>query len=235
MGKSIAILQSNYIPWKGYFDIIRSVDIFVIYDDVQFTCQDWRNRNKIKTPEGLKWLTIPVHQKGRINKKISEISVAYETNWTKKHWASIYQNYGKAPFFKTYSSIFEGFYATLPERNLLLSGINTQLIALINDILKIPTEIVNSADFNIQGERSERLVSFCQQFDCDHYLSGPAAKNYLDTSLFEAAGIQVEWMDYDSYPEYQQLYGSFEHSVTILDLIFNTGPQALSYLSRKRL
>lgn len=234
MNKSVAILQSNYIPWKGYFDIIRSVDTFVIYDDVQFTCQDWRNRNKIKTPDGLKWLTIPVHQKGRMEKKISEVSVIYETNWTKKHWSSIYQNYSKAPFFKIYSSVFEAFYAGLPEKQLSLSEINLELIHIINNILDIKTEILKSTDYNITGDRSERLVSFCSKLNSKHYLSGPAAKEYLDISLFEAAGIDVHWMDYGNYPEYKQLYGSFEHSVTILDLIFNTGPRALDYLSRKR-
>ncbi len=231
MTRKIAILQSNYIPWKGYFDLMASVDEFIIYDEVQFTRQDWRNRNRIKTADGPKWLTIPVAQKGRMEKNISEIEVLYDSRWAHKHWATICQNYLKAPFFKAFQAPFQAFYEALPERKLSLSAINYELIQIINQILGIHTPILNSADFEMQGDRCQRLIHLCQQRSASHYLSGPAAQSYLDESLFQKAGIEVQWMDYSRYPEYPQLYPPFDHAVSVVDLIFNVGPDALSYLS----
>lgn len=232
MCRTIAILQSNYIPWKGYFDLIASVDAFILYDEAQFTRQDWRNRNLIKTPRGLEWLTIPVEQKGRMEKKISEISVLYQAKWPQKHWASIRQNYAKAPYFKAFKEDFEAFYANISQTNASLSTINYELIQIINKILNIHTPIFHSSDFEIKGDRCERLIGLCKQMNATDYLSGPAAKSYLNEALFQREKIAVHWMDYCNYPEYNQLYPPFEHSVTVLDLIFNTGPEASLYLKR---
>ncbi|HEY0653478.1 MAG TPA: WbqC family protein [Chryseosolibacter sp.] len=225
-GKKVAILQSNYIPWKGYFDIIGLVDEFIVYDEVQYTKNDWRNRNRIKTPTGVQWLTIPVSQK-KLSQKISETEVTF-TNWGRKNWNAIKSNYSKAPFFKTHSEPLEEFYSTSSLTR--ISEINRWLINHICGIVGIETEISDSTQYNLNGDPTERLVSLCKQAGAQVYLSGPAAKKYLRTDLFEQEGLRVEWMDYESYPEYPQLYPPFVHAVSILDLIFNVGNNARDYM-----
>lgn len=224
--KKIAILQSNYIPWKGYFDIINMVDEFILYDDVQYTKNDWRNRNKIKTPQGLQWLTIPVYQKN-LEQKINETPIA-KSNWCKKHWNTILNNYSKSNHFKSYKDIFEDFYMNCNES--YLSEINYKLITIINQILDIKTKIRWSHEFELECGQTERLLSICKQCNADVYLSGPAAKDYFDENLAQKENIKIEWMDYNGYREYQQLNPPFEHGVSILDLIFNEGNNAKSYL-----
>lgn len=225
--KKIAILQSNYIPWKGYFDLINMVDEFVLYDDMQYTRRDWRNRNKIKTPQGLKWLSIPVEVKGKYFQKINETLVS-DKSWSVTHWQTIKQFYSKTPYFKDYKDIFESFYMHNQEERLSL--INGRLIELVNSILGIQTKITWSSDYELVEGQTEKLLGICQQAGADVYLSGPAAKDYFDESLAEKMGIIVEWMDYSGYPEYQQLHQPFEHGVTILDLIFNEGQNATKFM-----
>lgn len=225
--KRIAILQSNYIPWKGYFDLINSVDEFVIYDDMQYTRRDWRNRNKIKTPDGTKWLSIPVEVSGKYLQKISETVVSDRT-WAITHWKTIRQFYSRARYFGEYRQVFEDFYFNTQER--YLSLINLRLIELINSILGIETKISLSSSFDLIDGRTERLLGICQQLGANAYLSGPSAKGYFDEALAEKIGIKVEWMDYSGYPEYHQLYRPFDHEVSILDLIFNEGPHATTYM-----
>jgi len=221
--KKVAILQSNYIPWKGYFDLINMVDEFVLYDDMQYTKRDWRNRNKIQTQHGLKWLTIPVEVKGKYFQKINETIIS-DSGWAKKHWQNIKQVYGKAPYFKEYKDAFEEFYLNTVE--ISLSNINFELIKIINKILGIKTKISWSSDFKLVDGQTEKLLGICQQANADVYLSGPAAKEYFDEILAESMNIRVEWMDYSDYQEYSQLHSPFEHGVSILDLIFNEGPNA---------
>ncbi len=228
MSKKILITQSNYIPWKGYFDAIALVDELLLYDEMQYTKRDWRNRNKIKTPNGLQWLSIPVKVKGKYEQKINETQVS-DPSWGKKHWNSIKHNYQKAAFFKDYAAIFEELY--LNPNTSLLSEINYNFIKSINQLLGIDTPIRWSKDFELKGDKSEKLLHLCQDLNATDYYSGPAAQNYLDSSLFEAHQIQVHWLDYSNYPEYPQLYGDFEHGVSILDLIFNVGAsQAPAYM-----
>ncbi|MFM7488334.1 MAG: WbqC family protein [Cytophagales bacterium] len=227
MSKTVAIVQSNYIPWKGYFDLIRRADAFVLLDDVQYTRRDWRNRNLIKTNNGLQWLTIPVDVKGQFEIKINEVTVA-DPSWAEDHWNKIKQWYGKAQHFKAFAPMIEEAYLSMHESS--LSKINFQFIQLINKILEIETPIFWSHDFNTTNEKSTRLLELCQHLSADRYLSGPAAKSYLDVSLFQQAGMEVEWMDYTGYPIYNQLFGEFAHGVTALDLIFNEGNSAKKYL-----
>lgn len=229
--KKIAILQSNYIPWKGYFDIIGSVDEFIVYDEAQYTKNDWRNRNKIKTPTGVQWITIPVFQKN-LQQKISETQVA-STKWAIKNWQTLKSNYSKAAHFKAVSPKFEEYYTTATDT--YLSQINLTLIKLICSMVEITTTISNSADFQLKGDPTEKLVSLCKQAGARIYLSGPAARDYLRTELFEQEGIAVEWMDYTNYPEYPQLYPPFTHQVSILDLLFNTGMSSVNYMKWSKL
>lgn len=225
--KKVAILQSNYIPWKGYFDLINSVSDFVIYDDMQYTRRDWRNRNKIYTPQGIKWLTIPVDVKGKYFQKINQTQIS-DKNWGYDHWKTLQQFYSKALFFKDYTEVFEELY--LNNNETYLSKININFIKEINKILNIKTQIHQSSNFDLTGDRTDRLVNICQSLGANIYLTGPAAKDYLDESLFDKNGINVEWMDYSAYPEYQQLHTPFEHHVTILDLIFNEGKNSTQFM-----
>lgn len=225
--KKIAILQSNYIPWKGYFDLINMVDEFVLYDDMQYTRRDWRNRNKIKTPQGLKWLTVPVEVKGKYFQKINETQIS-EPDWAVKHWQTIKQFYSKTPYFKQYKGVFENFYLNTNE--IYLSQLNFNLIQVVNEILGIETKIRWSSEFDLVEGQTEKLLGICQQASANVYLSGPSAKDYFDESLAKHMDIQVEWMHYSDYPEYSQLHPPFEHGVTILDLIFNEGPNAPRFM-----
>jgi hypothetical protein len=216
--KKIAICQSNYVPWKGYFDLINSVDEFILYDDMQFTKGDWRNRNKIKTPKGLQWFTIPVNR-NKLSQKINETKVS-DKKWAIKHWKQIKQNYSKAKYFIKYKDIFEELYLTCDEE--YLSQINYKFIAVINEILEIKTKIRFSSEFELVGDQTEKLINICKQCNAHIYISGPAAKSYFDEQLANKENILVEWMNYENYKEYEQLYPPFEHGVTILDLILNT-------------
>lgn len=225
--KKIAIVQSNYIPWKGYFDLISKVDEFILFDDMQYTRRDWRNRNKIKTPQGLQWLTISVEVKGKFLQKINQTYVS-NPNWASEHWKTLSQNYAKAPYFRTYREVFEELY--LGCALLRLSDINYRFICGICKLFGIQTRLSWSSDYNLIEGKTERLVDLCKQANGIEYISGPSAKGYIDHVLFKNAGITLNYMDYSNYPEYPQLYPPFEHGVSIVDLIFQTGPDAPKYM-----
>lgn len=228
MAKRVAIVQSSYLPWKGYFDLIRSVDEFVLYDDMQFTKRDWRSRNRIKTANGLHWLTVPVDVKGKFDQRIRETKVA-DPEWAVKHWQTLRHAYAKSPYFKHYQAAVEAVFAGLASE-ILLSQINYRLINLVCGFLEINTKISWSMDYPQLEGKSERLLSLCQATGATHYLSGPAARDYLDIAMFDRSGLSVSFADYFGYPEYPQMHGPFEHAVTTLDLLFNAGPDAHKYL-----
>ena len=229
--KKIAILQSNYIPWKGYFDIMGSVDEFIIYDEMQYTKNDWRNRNKIKTTNGLIWLTIPVKIE-KLNQKINETKIA-DNKWYIKHKNSLQTNYGKATKFKECKDFIFNIYEQASRLD-YISEINYTFLNELNKFLKISTKISFSTDYNIGDGKTERLINICKQSNSNIYLSGPSAKNYIDEALFTKNNINLEWFDYIGYKEYEQLHPPFEHGVSILDLIFNTGEDAYKYLKSTR-
>lgn len=223
--KKVAILQSNYIPWKGYFDLIAAVDEFILYDDVQFTKNDWRNRNKIKTRDGVQWLSIPVGQ--NINRLIREVELK-DSRWQRKHWSTICHNYKRAPYFESISPLFESLY--LERGYSYLSQLNKTFIEAICGQLGITTRITSSSEYDLTTGQTERLVSLCTQAGATEYVSGPSARDYLDESMFVDSEIKVCWFDYSGYPEYPQLWGDFEHAVSIVDLLFNCGDNTPSYM-----
>lgn len=227
MPKRVFITQSNYIPWKGYFDAINFADEFVLLDEVQYTKHDWRNRNRIVTRQGIQWITIPVSVKDLYHQTINQTLVSSPV-WAKKHWGTFQANYARAPHFQRYAERFETLYLTLNERH--LSRINEIFIREISEILGIETTIRRCESLGMVDGKNERLIDLCDKVGADIYLSGPAARSYLDESLFAEAGIRVEWLDYSGYREYEQLQDGFEHGVTILDLLFNTGPNAPLYM-----
>ncbi|GAW88096.1 hypothetical protein FPS14_contig00002-0007 [Flavobacterium psychrophilum] len=224
--KKIAILQSNYIPWKGYFDLIASVDEFIIYDEMQYTKNDWRNRNKIKTKNGIEWITIPVKVTS-ISQKINE-TLIFDKKWFKKHQATLQTNYAKAKCFNETKDIIFGLYKQAQSKD-KLSEINQIFIKGICDFLDIKTKISVSSDYNLIAGKTERLVDLCRQTNATNYLSGPSARDYIDESLFKEKNIILEWMNYADYKEYKQPNLPFEHGVSILDLIFNEGKNARSF------
>ncbi|HEV8472265.1 MAG TPA: WbqC family protein [Methylomirabilota bacterium] len=227
MPRTVAIVQSNYIPWKGYFDLIRSSDEFIFFDDVQYTRRDWRNRNRIKTKDGLLWLSIPVQSKGRYHDAISDMVVS-DPDWARRHWKTITTNYARALHFKDYADLFAPLYLNSTETYLV--DINFNFIQTICGILGISTKLSKCSDYELVCGRTERIVHLCRQARADRYLSGPSARSYLDSSLFAAAGIELVFVDYSGYPEYPQLYQPFEHNVSIIDLIFNQGSAATHFM-----
>ena len=230
MKKSVAIIQSNYIPWKGYFDIINSVDEFILYDEVQYTNNDWRNRNRIIGANGSFWLTIPVHSSNHFCRPIASIKVAGQ-EWNLKHRKSIRQSYARAAHFESIFPEINGIYLNCAGLH-FLSEINQFMIEAIARLLGIGTKISKSSEYGIDTSlnKTDKLVALCQGAGATHYLSGPSAGCYLDEDLFAKAGISVEFMNYDNYPEYRQLATPFEHRVSIIDLLLNEGPNARNYM-----
>ncbi|MCP4000296.1 MAG: WbqC family protein [Gammaproteobacteria bacterium] len=224
--KTVVVLQSNYLPWKGYFDLIHDADLFVFYDDVQFTKNDWRNRNKIKTSKGLEWITVPVGTGTGL--RIHEVEIK-SAAWQKKHWKTIRQNYAKSPYFNDYREFFEDFY--LGHQWTTLSDMNQHLIRTIaTKFLGISAEFSDSRIYNAPGQKLERLLYILNKTNANRYVTGPAAKDYTNHSQFSFEGIELVWKDYSGYPEYSQRYSTFEHGVSILDLLFNVGPDAPWYI-----
>jgi len=225
----VAILQSSYIPWKGYFDIIHDVDLFIFFDDVQFTKRDWRSRNMIITKNGLMWLSVPVLSKGKYEQRICDVEIDPSQKWQKAHFSSITHNYSNAPFFSLYKDFFRQVYLEMRWSN--LSELNQYLIKAISlDYLGIKTKFGNSSDYDVCGEKHERLLNLVKATGADIYVSGPSAKNYVIEKDYEEAGTEIYWKDYSDYPKYRQLHGEFNHNVSILDLLFNTGKGASHYI-----
>lgn len=228
--KKIAILQSNYVPWKGYFDLIAAVDEFILYDDMQFTKNDWRNRNKIKTPSGAKWLSIPVGQ--NINRRIRDVMLV-DSHWQLKHWRTLELNYRRSAHFEEIEAWLAPLYNDHEYQN--LSALNHMFISSICNYLGIKTQISRSWDYHLIDGKTERLSNICQQAGATDYISGPSAKEYIDEKCFVDAGIRLSWFDYKGYPEYPQLWGEFIHDVSILDLLFNCGggsPKFMRYVNK---
>jgi len=227
--KRIAIVQSSYIPWKGYFDLIASVDEFVLYDDAQYTRRDWRNRNRIKTPHGILWLTIPVNVKGRYYQRVRDTMVS-EPGWAEKHWRSIRASYSRAPYFRTYATALEELFLGTTEQR--LSDVNYRFLSRLCGLLGLRTRLTWSMDYPHDGDATERLVAMCKAAGATTYLSGPSARSYIEAERFTEAGIALEYTDYTGYPEYSQLYPPFEHTVSVIDLLVHTGPEALRFMMR---
>lgn len=222
-----AIIQSNYIPWKGYFDIINSADLFVFHDDLQYTKSDWRNRNTVLGPNGPKWLTIPCGSDE--NRLICEVALN-DSNWQKEHFNLITEYYRPAPYFKSYIPIFEEFYLNHEWKN--LSDLNQYLIKKIcTEYFQIKTRFGDSRPYELRYRKQERVIELVKKIRATTYISGPKAKQYLSEKVFDAENIKLEWMSYDGYTAYPQLWTStFHNNVSVIDLIFNVGPEFKPYM-----
>ena len=223
----VVINQSNYLPWRGYFDLIHDADLFIFLDDVQYTHRDWRSRNRIKNRHGLHWLTIPV---GKCTDQLVNAVRLPAGDWANRHWESIRHAYAASPYFETYAPMISRMLSAAPGQT--LSVFNQACITTIaRDFLGITrTKIVDSAEFQIGAAKQERILALLKAVGATSYLSGPAARDYLEPERFATEGITLEWKDYGGYPEYPQLYSQFEPAVSILDLLFSTGPAAGDYI-----
>lgn len=225
--RKCAILQSNYIPWKGVFDMINQVDTFVFFEDVDYTKRDWRTRNKIKTANGEVWLSVPVKKTAR-GTKIYEIEISQEENWQEKHYKTIVGSYKKAKYFTEYHYLLEEIYLKKKWTN--LSEFNIFTTKLLATALGITTQFVNSAYLATSGIKDDKLIEICQKIGADYYLSGPAAKDYIVNEKFEKVNIELAYIDYSHYHQYPQLHGEFDHYVSVLDVLFNCGNNARDYI-----
>lgn len=228
MAKRVGIIQSNYIPWKGYFDFIDSVDEFVVFDDVQYTRRDWRNRNRIKTANGLQWLTIPVEAKGKYTQLVRETRVA-GNDWSAEHLRALHHAYARAPHYQEHTAWLQALYERAAEFE-FLSDVNLLFMRALCERFGIATPLRLSSEFEIVEGKNERLIAICRQAGATEYLSGPAAREYLEPAAWESAGIALRFKSYAGYRAYPQLHGPFEHAVTALDVLFNTGERARQYL-----
>lgn len=226
----IGILQPGYLPWLGFFEQMYRSDVFVIYDDVQYDKEGWRNRNRIKTTTGTQWLTVPVLVKFDEHPFISEVKIDNQTNWRKKHFFSIRQNYSKSPFFKKYIGIFEEAYSR--EWEYLIDIDIHFMTALAEPLGMRGKKIVRSSALNVGGDRLGRLINICKLFNADTFYEGAAGKDYIDDNVFAEHGIKIEYQDYQ-HPIYKQLYGDFIPYLSVIDLIFNHGEESLSILVNK--
>lgn len=212
----VVILQSNYMPWRGYFDLIKNADVFCFYDEVKYTKNDWRNRNKIYSKNGLQWLTIPI-DKDAVKLKISEVILP--NGWENKHAETLKTVYGRASQYHQLEGLIDQLYHK--NRYSLLSDFNRNAIQELSKLMGLSTEFVSSSSYNLQGDRVWRLINLLKELGATTYISGPSAKDYLQGNehLFEENGIQLQYMKYGPYKEYAQFQLHFEPYVSILDLI----------------
>ena len=222
-----AILQPSYIPWRGYFDIIRRVDLFVFYDDVQYDRRSWRNRNIVKSPQGPLWLTIPVRARNSqlAGTPINMIEMDGSA-WAGRHLATLQHLYARAPHFAEFRPWLDRIYGSPPH---LLADFTIALIIELSSLLGIHTRFVRSSELGVTGTKTKRLINVLDRVGAKHYLSGPSAQDYIDERLFEKHGVSLEWMTYD-YPEYPQLHPPYDPHVSVLDLLFMTGIRAIEYI-----
>lgn len=224
-----AIMQPSYIPWRGFFHLVHRSDVFVHFDETQYTRRSWRNRNRIKGPESVRWITIPVHSKGFQTKRIPirDIRVNWSTRWNVSHREILHQTYRAAPFYRRYSAVLDQWYAREPE---FLADFTIDLIQSLAAELGVrKVAFVRSSELDAGGEKTERVVSIMRQVGADHLVNGPTARAYTDHELLREAGLSWEYMDY-RYPEYPQLHRPFDAHVSVLDLLLMVGPEAPRYI-----
>ncbi len=219
--------QPVYLPWLGLFHKIAVADEFVSFNQVQYLPKDWNNRNRIKTAQGPTWLTVPVLKSGHRDKKLTEIEINNNEPWQRKHWKSLSLNYKKAPHFERYAAFFEDVYLGREWR--YLCELNDHMLRWFLDTLGITTLFRDAADHEFQGAKSALVLDMCVQLGADVYIFGALGKDYADRAAFEAAGVRPVFQDY-VHPEYPQLFKGFESHLSIVDLLFNCGPDSLDIL-----
>lgn len=223
----LGIIQSNYIPWRGYFHFISSCDIFVLFDTAQYTKRDWRNRNFIVSRDGVQLLSIPVSTKGKFKQSIYETKIV-DSSWQRRHWNSLVHSYARAEHFKSVATLLEPIY--LEKKYDSLSEVNKSLIQCICQYLDIRTKIVDASSLRSVTGKNEQLISYCRQLGATDYISGPAANTYISPDLFSAEGVSIQYHIYPEYKPYKRVWPNESYRVSIVDLLFNCGPMSKDYL-----
>ena len=221
----VAVHQPQYLPWIGYFDKMRRADVFCYLNDVQYKKNEWQNRNRIKTAQDWQWLTVPVRY--RFPEKINEVQINNTTNWSKKHLQALITNYSRAPYFKAYISIFEDIFSKEWE---FISELNIHLIERLRNALQLQEKTtVISSEFTLREEPTDRLIDICKALGADTYLAGQGGAGYMDVARFEKNGLKVIVQDF-KHPVYPQLFKDFQSHLSIVDLLFNCGPESMDMI-----
>lgn len=223
-----AIHQPNYLPYLGFFDKIYKSDIFVLLDNVQYSKESWMNRVKIKTPNGWQWLSVPILTKGKLDQLILEAEINNKIDWRKKHWKTLVTNYNKAPFFNYYSGYFELLYQ---REWIRLIDINLDVLKFILSDIGLSHKLVRASEFQVSGSGTDLLIAICKALNADTYLSGDGAGGYQEEEKFDMNGIKLTFQNFQ-HPIYNQLYGDFIPGLSIIDLLFNHGPEGIEILRR---
>ena len=221
----VAIMQPTYLPWSGYFGLMRSVDLFIFLDSVQFARRSWQQRNQIKTANGAQWLTVPVVSKGKRDQRIDEVEIDPTAHFAGVHRRTIELNYRKAPEYGALApqilSLLEG-----PR----LADLTIGIIQRIQEMLGVATPVLRSSVMQGSGAKADLLVSLCREVGATEYISPPASQGYLDESdAFARAGIPVRYFNF-RHPEYPQLFGEFLPYMSCIDMLFNCGDRSLSLI-----
>jgi len=227
------ILQPTYLPWIGYFEMIDSTDVYVVFDHVQFEKKSWQQRNRIKTSNGVIWLSVPIKREKR-ETRICDIKISYDHgNPLEKHWRTITLVYKKAPYFNEYRSIFEKIYSKEYD---YLRDLNVEIIKIICDILGIKTKIIFSSKLNLNDEnmeKTEKIVNLCKEVGITHLYDAKGAEEFIDVSLFHKEGISITFQHF-KHPVYKQLWGNFIPYMSVIDLLFNEGDKSLDIIRNGR-
>lgn len=226
----VAIHQPNFLPWLGYFYKIAKCDTFVLLDNVQYTKNSFINRNKIKTPEGELWLTVPVKVKGRFGQLIKDVEIDNIVDWRKKHLRTLEMNYKRAKFFEQVFSRLKAVYYVNDWDN--LCELNIRLLEEVLSILKLEKKLVRASELNVEGESTRLLINIVKAVGGNVYLSGFGGAKYQEEELFKQAGIALEYYDF-KHPVYPQLWSDFVPNLSVIDLLFNCGSESLNIILRK--
>ncbi len=231
-GRTAVVLQPSYLPWRGYFDLVDRADVFVFYDDVQYDKHGWRNRNRVKTANGVSWLTVPVHAHGAVEAgtPIAQIAIDHRRDWVRAHAETLRHAYRRLPFYARYAPLIA---AILERRHERLADLTIELTIALARELGCTTEFVRASDFPLHGRKNDRLIDLLERIGADHYISGPSARAYLAPERFAAAGIALEYAAYE-YPPYDQPHPPYEAAVSIVDTLFALGPATIDNIRARR-
>lgn len=224
----LAAHQPQYLPYLGYFHKMAAADVFVHLDDVQYKHREFQNRNRIRTPGGWIWLTVPVKVKGRREQSIAEVEIDNDKSWAEEHWESLKRNYARAPHFTEHAPAFERFYARRWTR---LADLCLELAGYLASALGVRTPARLASSFGVSTFSTRRLVDLCRAAGADTYLSGAGGRDYLDEGLFREAGLELRYQDFRP-PAYPQCFPGFEPNLAAVDALFNAGPGASAWVGR---
>jgi len=230
----VSIMQPAYLPWLGYFDRIARSDLHIVLDQVQADLSSktkFANRNKVRTATGWTWLTVPLNTKGLHHEKyLHTLEIVGESDWASRHWATMRLNYARAPYFSEHKAFFESVYAR-PWRR--LSELNRVTNLYLLDALGIRRKILYGSEMTVTGKKDELILNLCKAVEATTYISGPFGRDYLHESEFHDVGIEVRYHEY-RHPTYPQTYSGFEPYMSVVDLLFNCGPDSLRILTNSR-